>query len=154
MVSLSRALNVLLGLALFIGASFWSYFAFAPMNQPPVKYLSIAILTQTILPGENIIGRTTTDVRRNCPGKSAHFITRLVDGAEVIESRREVDVLPKPIGESINTIFTAPTPKDIKSGVHVFRAMARFDCNGNIFTMELPPASFRVCAVDDQLCKD
>src|ERR1035437_667555 len=99
-VSLSGAANFVLGVFILMMAAIWSYSTFAPEYQPPVKYLSIAILTRAITPGQKILGRLTTDVRRNCPGKSQRFIIKLVDGAEMAVFRDEVDVLPKKIGEA------------------------------------------------------
>jgi len=118
----------------------------AERNTPPIKYLSIAILNKDMQPGETLRGRVTYDRRRNCQATSKRSIIKIEEGgAEEIAYTDNVDQVPNAAGESINLIFTMKLPP-LPPGCYVFRAIGRHDCDGRIFTIEVPSAGFCVVA--------
>ena len=145
MVSLSRLLNITLGFVVLLSAGYisWNYWSTTPL--PPVKFLSIAVLNKDVMPGDKLVIRITFDRRENCPGTSDRFLILLnyIDSEEIVY-RDTVKIAPTKIGESINYIFTVPTPTDIKPGNYVFRGNNVLDCNGVKFELQLPEAGFRV----------
>jgi hypothetical protein len=156
-VSLNRALNVILGLAVLVGSAFWSWTYWSPAYQVPVKYLSIAILTRTIEPGGTIIGRTTSDRIRQCPTTPTdrYIINLSSNGSEETVFHDLADATPVELGLSKSVLFRMKLPADrVPPGNYIFRAFAHYDCNGQKWTLQIPEASFRVCAVADKTCRD
>ena len=170
-VSLERIINILLvGLtfviSIFGSCLYWSYkdslkiekemALLAIRKLAPVKYLSIAVLTRTVYPGEPLRVRVTFDRRRNCPGEFDRSIMQYdqATGEDTLIYRDKVSNVATPIGEGLNYTFKMPTPKDIPPGSYIYSQIGRLDCDGNIFSIEAPTASFRVCALDDIACKD
>lgn len=154
MVPLNRAINIILGLIVLVGSALWSYTYWEGVYRPPVKYLSVAVLTRTVFPGEDLKIRITFDRRRNCPTEFDRSITAFDNGTETVIFRDRVHGVPTAIGESINYIFTMPTPKNILPGTYIYNQIGLANCNGNIFSIEAPSASFRICSADDTFCKD
>ena len=156
MVSLDRTLNVILGLVVLIGSAFWSWTYWNTSYQPPVKYLSIAVLTRTVNPGEDLKIRITFDKRKNCPTEFSRAITKFdpVTSEETLIFRDKVSGIPTALGESINYVFSMPIPKNIPPGTYVYNQIGLANCSGNVFSIEAPQASFRVCAVGDVSCRD
>ena len=146
MVSLSRIMNWVLGATILVGTAFVSLHYWLDEYAPPVKYLSIAVLNKEVHAGDILSLRTTADRRRNCPGKVSRFIARLSsDGkeSEAIYSDK-VSISPTAIGESISNRFNIKLPDKMDVGTYVYRAEARFECDGRIFTLEIPAAGFVV----------
>ena len=144
MVSLERTVNVFLGIVILCITSALSFIYWAPAYQPPIKYLSIAIMNKDMKSGDMLRGRVTFDRRRNCPATSYRAILKVnPSGEDELVHRDVVTQGATEIGESINLIFTMPLPK-LEPGNYTFRATARFDCDGHIFTIELPTAGFNV----------
>ena len=144
MVPLERMTNVLLALFVLSGSIFGSYLYWSAYYQPPIKYLSITVLNKDMKPGEALHGRVTFDRRRNCPAVSYRSITKIrSDGSEEIIHRDIVNQVASKIGESINLRFDMPLP-NIETGSYLIRIVGRHDCDGHIFTIELPTAGFNV----------
>lgn len=144
-VSLSRLLNVLLGLIVLGVATYFSWVYWSVENQPPVKFLSIAVLNKEIKAGDDLVIRITFDRRRNCPGRSDRFLIELSGlNSEAIVYRDSVMIAPTKIGEGVNYTFTMPTPKKLDPGTYVFRGNNVLDCNGREFVIQLPEAGFEV----------
>ena len=146
MVPLDRVLNALLSTIVLVGAFIWSYTYWGSVYQPPIKYLSIAVLNKDMKPGEILHGRVTFDRRRNCPATSVRSITQVTpDGDETLIYRDPYPVqhVPTKIGESISLRFDMELPM-IEKGNYQFGGVVRADCDGHIFTLELPMAGFNI----------
>jgi hypothetical protein len=157
-VSLNRTINIILGIVVLIISAWWSHEYRDEANRPPVKYLSIAILTRSIHPGETMVGRTTSDRTKQCrPATVKRYLVRLNSmnsGGEESAYHDEADVTPTELGEGVSVLFRMKIPADIDPGLYIYRAFATYDCAGKIWIIPIPEASFRVCAVDDMACKD
>ena len=150
-------MEVALASILLAGATFWSWMYFSPNYLPPIKYLSIAVLTRTVHPGDEVTIRTTADVRRHCKGRVDRYLVRMAGNDEVLTFNDQQPVTPRPVGESLNVIFKIKLPETIEVGTYIYRAFTHFDCNGDgrdDFIVPVPEASFRVCAVGDSVCGD
>ena len=145
-----------LALIILAGSIFWSWTFFSPDSLPPVKYLSIAILTRAVPPGGTIVGRVTSDRRRQCEGHTDRYVIKLDkdNGGEEQIYTDTVKATPTELGESINVIFRLKLPSDIALGLYVYRAFLHSNCDDKKWRIPVPEASFRVCAVDDTNCKD
>lgn len=153
MVSLNRILNVVIAMMLLSMTSIVSYSYWKAFYQPPIKFLSIAVLTHVIEPGENLIVRITMDRRDNCPGTASFNILRLND-AETLIDRYSQPLTPIALGEAINFIFPVKTPSTIANGIYVLRIATEHRCQRGTYPIYAPEASFRVCRGGSKSCVD
>lgn len=146
----------MLALIILAGSVFWSSTYFSAGSLPPVKYLSIAILTRAVTPGGTIIGRVTSDRRKQCAAHTDRYVIKLdsVNGGEEQVYADTVKATPTELGESISVIFRLKLPDDIAPGLYMYRAFLHANCDGKKWRIPVPEASFRVCATDDMSCKD
>ena len=122
----------------------------------PTKYLSVAVLTRTIYPGESLKIRTTSDRRKECFGKVDRFLVRITGKDEFLAFHDRTDTTPASVGESVNVVFQMATPANLEPGNYVYRAFVNLPetCTGKPWRIPVPEASFRVCSRDDLHCKD
>lgn len=159
---ISMVVSFVLGIIILGAASFVSWTYWASEHLPPVKYLSVAILTRVVYPGDTLAGRTTFDRRRICRNTIDREINRLTDDtftSDLIYSDT-VPGLSAPIGEGLSIMWymklpvTPPSGRPWDPGVYVWSGINRLDCDGKVFTIPIPEASFRVCAPGDTHCMD
>ncbi len=143
-MTIDRLLSFLLGVIVLIGSVYLTWTYFETTSQPPVKFLSIAILNKDVHAGEKLRLRVTFDRRRNCPGTAEQYIIRLTNDSEERVFSAIVPVALTRIGESINYIFSIKLPDKMDLGTYVFRGNNQLDCAGTKFSIELPEAGFQV----------
>ena len=147
MVSLDRLLNVGLIIVFFIGSAFLSFLYWRDNYSQPRRYISSVVLNSPAVPGDDLIIQVVRDVHRICFGRTSRFLLTL-EPKTGIETQVYVDDVPTiaaPIGLGLPIKIRMPTPKDIKCGSYVYRAVMRADCDGHIFVQEIPAAPFQVC---------
>ena len=144
MVSLERTVNIILCIFVLAGSIFGSYLYWAEAYQPPIKYLSIAVLNKDMKAGETLHGRVTFDRRKNCSAVSHRSITQIKDDlSEEIIYKDVYDQVSTRLGESVSLRFDMKLPK-LPVGSYLIRIIGRHDCDGHIFTIELPTAGFNI----------
>lgn len=148
MVSLSRVLNWVLGSVVVVSAAFLSWSYWGMRSEPPVKYLSIAVLTRDVQPGGTLIVRTTSDRIISCAGHTDRYIIKLnsIDNVKPDEEAVYSDTVKTTpeVGQGVNIIFRLKLPDDIEPGTYIYRAFTHFDCDGHRWHIPVPEASFRV----------
>ena len=148
MVSLARALNVILGLSLLGSVSYLSWLYWAPHYQLPVQYLNATVINSPVNPGEPVIIVMTLNRKKNCSGSVNRFLYRILDDkptlTEEIVYRDTVQWAATVIGDNISVKFTVPLPATAMPGNYVYHSIVRYDCSDNIFTIDAPRAQFQV----------
>ena len=149
-------MEISLAMVVLAGSIYWSWTFFSRNNLPPIKYLSVAVLTRSIYPGDTLIFRTTSDRREECFGKVDRFFIKMTNDGENLAYHDQVDTTPARVGEGVNVTFKIKTSEDLEPGNYVYRAIVNIPatCTGRPWRIEVPEASFRVCAVGDISCKD